>query len=684
MKAIAATIVVALVGGACGSESTPIVKVLELLSNLQGKVTAEGEAAKKTYDEFAAYCEDRSKDLNFDIKTGKSDVAELQASIELEEALASKLSAKIQELGDSIGTDTADLEAATAIRKREGSDFAAEEKEQAEVISTLQRAIAVLEKEMQRGGASMMQLARDNSIVEALETLVQASTLNTADVNKLTALLQSSSSSSTTDELDDFGAPAAAAYGSHSGGIIDTLEDLLEKAQEQLSDARKKETTSTHNFQLLKQSLEDKIKVSTKEAAASKANLAESSEKKAVVTGDLDVTSKDLAEDIKTLEDMTHDCMTKAEDFESETKSRAEELKALGAAKTAVKEATGAAAHATYSFAQVSFFQTRRSQSDSLKGSKATRLVRDMARNHKSVALAHLASRIASAMGASNREDADPFGKVKGLIRDMIDRLEDEASADATQKAYCDKETSESNEAKEDLSAAEEKLSLKIDQMTARKTKLREQVASLQNSLAKLSKSQADMDELRKEELAAYVQNKADLQQGIEGVKIALKVLREYYAKDDKAHDAADGGADGIVGLLEVIESDFSKGLAETVATEEGAKAAYEAETKENEIEKAAKNKDVDYKSKEAVRLEKAASAASSDRGNVQTELDAVLEYLTKLESMCVAKPESYEEKTRQRQEEIEGLQTALNILEGDASLLQTTERKLRGVRQHA
>jgi hypothetical protein len=684
MKAIAATIVVALVGGACGSESTPIVKVLELLSNLQGKVTAEGEAAKKTYDEFAAYCEDRSKDLNFDIKTGKSDVAELQASIELEEALASKLSAKIQELGDSIGTDTADLEAATAIRKREGSDFAAEEKEQAEVISTLQRAIAVLEKEMQRGGASMMQLARDNSIVEALETLVQASTLNTADVNKLTALLQSGSSSSTTDELDDFGAPAAAAYGSHSGGIIDTLEDLLGKAQEQLSDARKKETTSTHNFQLLKQSLEDKIKVSTKEAAASKANLAESSEKKAVVTGDLDVTSKDLAEDIKTLEDMTHDCMTKAEDFESETKSRAEELKALGAAKTAVKEATGAAAHATYSFAQVSFFQTRRSQSDSLKGSKATRLVRDMARNHKSVALAHLASRIASAMGASNKEGADPFGKVKGLIRDMIDRLEDEASADATQKAYCDKETSESNEAKEDLSAAEEKLSLKIDQMTARKTKLREQVASLQNSLAKLSKSQADMDELRKEEHAAYVQNKADLQQGIEGVKIALKVLREYYAKDDKAHDAADGGADGIVGLLEVIESDFSKGLAETVATEEGAKAAYEAETKENEIEKAAKNKDVDYKSKEAVRLEKAASAASSDRGNVQTELDAVLEYLTKLESMCVAKPESYEEKTRQRQEEIEGLQTALNILEGDASLLQTTERKLRGVRQHA
>eukprot|EP00927_Polykrikos_kofoidii_P024370 TRINITY_DN2217_c0_g1_i4.p1 TRINITY_DN2217_c0_g1~~TRINITY_DN2217_c0_g1_i4.p1 ORF type:complete len:704 (-),score=169.94 TRINITY_DN2217_c0_g1_i4:342-2396(-) len=680
MKAIAAAVVSAVVGGAWGSESTPINKVLELLTDLQGKVTAEGEAAKQTYDEFAEYCGDRSKELNFDIKTGKSDVAELKASIEFQEAQTSSLSAKIEELGDSIATDTADLKAATAIRKKEESDFVAEEKEQIEVISTLQRAIAVLEKEMQTGGASMMQVTQDHGIVEALETLVQASTLNTADAKKLTTLLQSSSNNM--DELDTVGAPAAAAYGSHSGGIIETLEDLLEKAQDQLSDARKTEKTSTHNFELLKQSLEDKIRISTKEAAASKTNLAESSEKKAVATGDLDVTSNDLAEDIKTLEDMTHDCMTKAEDFEAETKSRAEELKALDMAKKAVNEATGAAASATYSFAQVSFFQARRSKSDSLVGSKATRLVRDMARNHKSVALAQLASRMASAMRMSQR-GSDPFGKVKGLIRDMIDRLEDEASADATQKAYCDKETSESNEEKADLSATEEKLSLKIDQMTARKQKLREQVANLQNSLAQLGKTQAEMDDLRKKENAAYVQNKKDLQQGIEGVKIALKVLREYYAKDDKAHDAADGAAGGIVGLLEVIESDFSKGLAEMVATEEGAKAAYEAETKENKLEKAAKDKDVEYKSKEAVRLDKATSEASSDRKNVQTQLDAVLEYFTKLESMCVAKPESYEERTQQRQEEIEGLQTALQILDGDASLLQMNKQNLRGVQQH-
>jgi chaperonin cofactor prefoldin len=306
-----------------------------------------------------------------------------------------------------------------------------------------------------------------------------------------------------------------------------------------------------------------------------------------------------------------------------------------------------------------------------------------MAREHGSAALAQLASRMVFAMRVSDSESADPFGKVKGLIRDMIDRLENDAGAEASQKAYCDKEMSESNEEKADLSSSEEKLSNKIDQMTNRAKKLREQVASLQSSLQQLVKSQAEMDSLRNKENAAYTQNKADLEQGIEGVKVALKVLREYYAKDDKAHDAASGEAGGIVGLLEVIESDFSKGLAETVATEESAKAAYEAETKENEIDKATKGKDVEYKSKEAIKLETAVTEATSDRANVQAQLDAVLEYLRKLDDTCVAKPETYKEKKRRRQEEIEGLQTALKILEGEASLLQTTRGNLRGVTQH-
>merc|ERR1711972_1300584 len=101
---------------------------------------------------------------------------------------------------------------------------------------------------------------------------------------------------------------------------------------------------------------------------------------------------------------------------------------------------------------------------------------------------------------------------------------------------------------------------------------------------------QAGMDKLRSEENTDYTRNRADMEQGIDGVKIALKVLREYYANDDKAHEEAQGGGQGIIGLLEVIESDFTKTLAEMISTEEAAAAAYDKQTKENQIEMAAKD----------------------------------------------------------------------------------------------
>merc|ERR1711972_344451 len=111
--------------------------------------------------------------------------------------------------------------------------------------------------------------------------------------------------------------------------------------------------------------------------------------------------------------------------------------------------------------------------------------------------------------------------------------------------------------------------------------------------LSALATTQAEMDKLRAEEKATYESNKADMEQGIKGVKIALKVLTEYYGSGGKAHAYAEGAGEGIIGLLEVIESDFTKGLAEMTATEESAAAEYDKETKENEISKATKTQDV-------------------------------------------------------------------------------------------
>jgi len=273
---------------------------------------------------------------------------------------------------------------------------------------------------------------------------------------------------------------------------------------------------------------------------------------------------------------------------------------------------------------------------------------------------------------------------VKGLITDMIERLQSEASADASHKAYCDKELSESAQKQEEKDAEIAKLSVKIDQMVARSAQLNEEVAALQKNLAELASSQDEMDKIRKEENTIFVKNKADMEQGLEGVKMALQVLKEYYAAQGKAHEASEGAGTSIIGLLEVVESDFSKGLAEMAATEENAQASYEQISKDNMIEKTSKDQDVKYKAKEAADLDKSSAELSSDRSGVQAELDAVLEYLDKLKEACIAKAEPYAERKRRREAELAGLKEALQILDSEAVLLQRGARRaLRGVQPH-
>merc|ERR1712113_815489 len=121
----------------------------------------------------------------------------------------------------------------------------------------------------------------------------------------------------------------------------------------------------------------------------------------------------------------------------------------------------------------------------------------------------------------------DPFAKVKGLISDLIAKLEKEQDADGTHKAYCDKEMSQTISKREHRSARIEKLSVQIEQMMATSAKLKDESAAAQQGLADLAKAQADMDNLRAEENANFVAAKADMEKGLDGVRLAIKVLNE-------------------------------------------------------------------------------------------------------------------------------------------------------------
>merc|ERR1719198_1258329 len=143
---------------------------------------------------------------------------------------------------------------------------------------------------------------------------------------------------------------------------------------------------------------------------------------------------------------------------------------------------------------------------------------------------------------------------------------------------------SETKAKKAELEDEIEGLTIKIEEMSAKSAKLKEEVAVLSKELAELEKSQAEMDKIRAEEKADYDANKAEMEKGLEGIKLALKVLREYYGKEEKGHAAAEGAGGGIISMLEVIEADFTKGLEEMIAEEEAAVAEYKKITKDNEI----------------------------------------------------------------------------------------------------
>jgi len=671
MQKLVLVFLAALAAPAAATEVSPIGKIIQMIGDLQSKVIAEGEESQKLYAEFAEWCEDRSKDLGFEIKTGKAEVETLKATIDEETALTLSLNTKIEELASSIASDDADLKAATKVRETENADFVAEEKELMTVIDMISRASGIIEREMAKSGAAFLQGDSANNVVSALAVMVQASLIDSSDASKLTAFVQSS------NEDEETGAPAAAAYEGHSGGILDTLDNLKEKAEAQLAEARKKEETSLHNFDMPKQSLTDEIEFATKDMEKAKTELSASAEKKATAEGDLEVTSKDLAEDIKAKGELHQECMTKATDFEMETKSRGEELTALATAKKVIEEATGGAEGQVYDSA-ASFVQL--TAGASLKNRQVVRIVRDLARKNRAPALAQLASRLENAMHSGSK---DVFGKIKGLITDMIAKLEEEAAADAEHDAYCQKEMKETETKKADKEAEVKKLTTKIDQQTADSAQLKEEVAELQATVAALQKSEAEGAKLRAEEKAAYTKNKAELEQGVEGVKKALKVLTDYYAKADKAHGASSGSSEGIIGLLEVCESDFSKELAEVVSTEESAAAAFETQSKENELELTTKSQDIKYKTKESKELDKSSTEIASDLSTVQEELDAVLEYYSKIKGECVAKAEPYEEIVARRTAEIAGLKEALEILESETALVQTSSRTLRGTKKH-
>jgi len=675
----------ALVLLALGADAvSPMQKVFTMLSDLQDKVEKDGVAAVKAYENYTKFCTRGKRDLGYDIQDGEKTVEELTAAIAKASSDIDVSATKLEELAATVTKNEADLKAAQEMRTKEKAEHVTAKGELTEAMDMLGRAIKTLSEKL--AGSSLLQQQveeKTGSLLEALGAVVDAAAFTTDEKHSLMAFVESATRQ----------APEVAAYEPKSGGILSVLEDMKSKARDNLNTLVSEDKKAQHSFAMLQQSLQMQIAADTKEMEQTKAVKAEASESKATAEGDLTGSEKDLANDKASLQKLEASCSQATADFEESKASRAEELEALKKAEEVLAEKTGNAQASVYKamFLQVNEHSQTRSNSSQpdIRSFEVVKMVRTLAKKSQSSGLETLASNIESLL--QTRQSEDVFAKVKELIQNMIDSRKEEAAADQTKKAYCDEEKAKTKDKVDDLTSTKEKLSAKVDKKSSESETLKSEAATLQRELAELAQLQIEMDETRKEESTAFKKQKEDLEAGLEGVRSALTVLRDYYAsgtallqQPDLGFAKSSSASTGILGMLEVVESDFGRSLAQAETAEATKAEDYESMTKQNKLTKVQKDQDQKYKTKAAAALDQAVGDLSSDGESTKEELSAVLTYQESLAKQCYDGGLSYEEKAAKRQEEIDGLKEALVSLGGtDLTAVLLQNKGLRGSVKH-
>lgn len=658
---------VQVLGSLASYAASPVQKVLGMLADLDAKVVDAGKAEDLAYENYTKFCVKQKRDVGYEIQDGESSVEEVSATIEKATADAEGAAKRMMDLQNSIAKDQADLKAALDIRSAERAEREKGESELKDSVDMLGKAIKTLNQKL--GGTALLQeVPKEHGLLEALGAVVDAASFPHSEKESLLAFVENQ-------------APAVPAYTSKSGGIISTLEDMKVQAKEQLTTLLNEETAAQHSFELLQQSLQAQVDAAKKELQQVTALKAEAETDSASAKQDLEVTSKDLANDKESLAELKSSCSQADADYETSTKAHAAEREALAKAIAVLKEKTGNAEASVYSPAALLQVQSHvhLATPEDLHGFEVAQIVRNLARKSESPSLTQLATNIESLVQTDGQSTSggDVFAKVKQLITDMISSREKAGQAEETKKAYCEEETSKTKSKLADLTSARDTLSAKKDKKQSQATTMKAEAEKLHKELTEMAETKVEMDETRKEESAAFAKTKKDMTEGMEGVRMALSVLRDFYQNTESTMGSSQ--STGIVGMLEVVETDFGRNLAEAETAETSKEENYKKLTDQNKVTKIQKEADLKYKETTSTALLQAAQEVISDEESAQEQVDAVLKYQQTLQQECLEGAESYEERVRKREEEIEGLKSALEALSDTPALLQANAKGLRG-----
>jgi len=652
------------VWAASRAEVTPVQKVIELMQGMLAKGKKEKHDEQVQFAAYRQFCDDTSVEKNRAIAKAEETIEILKADIAKYTSDALRLTKEIAEHDADIAAWTGDQKATTKVRHIEKADYDALHTDYSESVDALQRAIVVLKKQAHdRPQAAFAQL----SALKGL-SLIPAEAKKTLDL-----FLQE-----TYEDPEGLAVSAPEAYGYEfqSHGVIEMLEKLLDKFIDERTALEKKEMNTKHAYDMLMQDLTAQISQATQDREEKSETKAKKLQARADARGELKDTTTTKEADEQYLADLTATCEQKASDFESRQQLRTEEIQAINTAVEILSSHSVSGNAETYlpKFVQrssIALAQLRAGDSASKPQQRVAEYLRGRAHDLNSRVLSALAVRVSD----------DPFTKVKKMIKDLIVRLMEEANEEADHKGWCDTELSTNEQTRKEKTEAVETLHAEIDQLEASIAKLAEDIGDLTVEVAELDATMAKATKLRQEEKATNAQTVKDAGEAQTAVAQALTVLKEFYAKAgeatalvqqpapeifDSPYKGMQSENGGVIGMLEVIESDFARLEADTEAAEATAQKIYDKLMTDSKVDKAAKTQDIEHKTAKKQDESQALTTKNEDLEGTQKELDAALAYFDKLKPSCVDAGVSYDDRVGRRKEEIESLQEALRILNGE------------------
>jgi len=651
---------------------TPIQKVLQLMNDMVAKGTKEKNEEAVKFSAFSQWCVDTQRTKSDEIAAGNQKIEELNALIDKKAVEIKKLTERILELEEDVGRWKTDQKSATDVRTMEEADYTATLTDYSESIDAIAGAIEVLKKQ-----------AYNRNQAELVQALVQVRSRRLVPLTAkktLTSFLQLAQPD--VEEMPDdqlfYKAPEASGYEFQSGGVVEMLVKLGDEFGTKKADLIKEEMKAKNAYDMIMQVLTDNIENADHEIKKKTLLRAETEQAKAEAEADLAETTKERDEDQAYLDETIALCNQKKADFESRQQLRAEELETLKKAIEIIssEEVAGAGDKYLPTFIQTSLKSLAQTQSkQNPLQSKISAFLAERARTTGSRILSELSQQVT----------ANPFKKVKKLIKDLIVQLMEEATAEVEHKGWCDTELTTNKQTRDAKTADVASLTTEIEDLTATIAELTQSLADLAVEIKELEEAMAKATEDRTASKATNEQTIEEAKLAQTAVSNAMALVKDYYEKSAQATALAqqtpgedapetftkpykgmlpEGG--NVVDFLEVILTDFTRLETETTDDEASEEARYKDFMFESKKSKALKENETKHKTNTKTEKESALHFAEEELKTTKEQLADAVAYYEKLKPSCVDSGITYEERVKRREEEIQSLQEALKILQGE------------------